>query len=66
MEVVEEGSDARGREGCCEPAVGRGRTAWDEVGWVMEVAEEGSDIGGREGCCEPAVGRGRTAWNEVG
>ena len=32
MKVAEEGSDARGREGCCEPAVGRGRTAWDEVG----------------------------------
>ena len=32
MEVAEDGSDARGRRGCCEPAVGRGRTAWEVVG----------------------------------
>ena len=66
MEVVEEGSDARGRRGCCEPAVGRGRTALKEVGKVLMVAEEGSDARGRRGCCGPAVGRGRTAWDEVG
>ena len=61
FEVAEEGSDIGRREGCCEPADGRGRTAWKEVGEVFEVAEEGSDARGRRGCCEPAVGRGRTA-----
>ena len=61
MQVVEEGSDARGRRGCCAPAVGRGRTAWDDVGKVLKVAEEDSDTRGRRGCCEPAIGRGRTA-----
>ena len=50
MEVAEEGSgDARGREGCCEPAVGRGRTAWDEVEYMPRVAEEGSDARGKGG-----------------
>ena len=64
--VGKEDSDTRGRRGCCAPAVGRGRTAWDEVGKVLKVAEEGSNARVSEGCCEPAIGRGRTAWDEVG
>ena len=59
--VAEEGSAIEEREDCCEPAVGWGRTAWEDVGKVQRVAEEGSDARVSEGCCEPAVGRGRTA-----
>ena len=64
--VAEEGYDKRGREGCSGSAEGRGRTAWEEVGWVPRVAEEGYDRRGREGCSGSAEGWGRTAWEEVG